>query len=74
VYKHNPKDFSDLDEGDVQEEGFNTISLNKFENVVNKEYNKSTLVVEEEVLIKSLVDFLEKINIVFRWISWYYSS
>jgi hypothetical protein len=31
-------------------------------------------VVEEEVLIKSLVDFLEKINIVFRWISWYYSS
>jgi hypothetical protein len=66
VYKHNPKDFSDLDEGDVQEEGFNTISLNKFENVVNKEYNKSTLVVEEEVLIKSLVDFLEKINIVFR--------
>jgi len=66
VYKHNPKDFSYLDEGDVQEEGFNTISLNKFENVVNKEYNKSTLVVEEEVLIKSLVEFLEKINIVFR--------
>jgi hypothetical protein len=69
VYKPNPKDFSDLDEGDVQEEGLNTISLNEFENEVNKEYNKSTLVVEEEVLIKYLVEFLEKINIVFRQIS-----
>ena len=65
MYKPNPKDFSDLDEGDVQEEGLNTISLNEFENEVNKEYNKSTLVVEEEVLIKYLVEFLEKINIVF---------
>jgi hypothetical protein len=69
VYKPNPKDFSDLDEGDVQEEGLNTISLNESENEVNKEYNKSTLVVEEEVLIKYLVEFLEKINIVFRQIS-----
>ena len=69
MYKPNPKDFSDLDEGDVQEEGLNTISLNEFENEVNKEYNKSTLVVEEEVLIKYLVEFLEKINIVFRQIS-----
>ena len=69
MYKPNPKDFSDLDEGDVQEEGLNTISLNEFENEVNKEYNKSTLVVEEEVLIKYLVEFLEKINIVFRRIS-----
>jgi hypothetical protein len=69
VYKPNPKDFSDLDEGDVQEEGLNTISLNESENEVNKEYNKSTLVVEEEVLIKYLVEFLEKINIVFRRIS-----
>jgi hypothetical protein len=31
---------------------------------VNKEYNKSTLVVEEEALRKSLVEFLEYINIV----------
>ena len=31
---------------------------------VNKEYNKSTLVVEEEVLRKSLVKFLKDINIV----------
>ena len=69
MYKPNPKDFSDLDEGDVQEEGLNTISLNESENEVNKEYNKSTLVVEEEVLIKYLVEFLEKINIVFRQIS-----
>jgi hypothetical protein len=69
VYKPNPKDSSDLDEGDVQEEGLNTISLNESENEVNKEYNKSTLVVEEEVLIKYLVEFLEKINIVFRQIS-----
>ena len=69
MYKPNPKDSSDLDEGDVQEEGLNTISLNESENEVNKEYNKSTLVVEEEVLIKYLVEFLEKINIVFRRIS-----
>ena len=69
MYKPNPKDFNDLDEGDVQEEGLNTISLNESENEVNKEYNKSTLVVEEEVLIKYLVEFLEKINIVFRQIS-----
>ena len=31
---------------------------------VNKEYNKSTLVAEEEVLRKSLVKFLKDINIV----------
>ena len=31
---------------------------------VNKEYNKSTLVVEEEALRNSLVEFLEYINIV----------
>jgi hypothetical protein len=31
---------------------------------VNKEYNKSTLMVEEEVLRKSLVKFLKDINIV----------
>jgi hypothetical protein len=44
VYKPNPKDFSDLDEGDVQEEGLNTISLNESENEVNKEYNKSNII------------------------------
>jgi hypothetical protein len=65
VYKPNPKDFSDLDEENVQEKELNTTSLNESENEVNKKYNKSTLVGEEEVLIKSLVKFLEKINIVF---------
>ena len=65
MYKPNPKDFSDLDEENVQEKELNTTSLNESENEVNKKYNKSTLVGEEEVLIKSLVKFLEKINIVF---------
>ena len=64
MYELNPKEFNDLDEGDVQETWLNIISLNEYEKEVNKEYNKSTLVVKKEVLIKSLVEFLEEINIV----------
>jgi hypothetical protein len=39
----------------VYKKGFNTISPNESENVVNKEYNNYVLVVEEEVLGNSLV-------------------
>ena len=51
-YKPNPKDFSDLDEEDEQEQGINTTSPTEYENKVN---NNSTLVVEEEILGNSLV-------------------
>ena len=42
----------------------NIISLNESKNKVTKEYNKSALMVKEEVLGKSLVELLEKLNIV----------
>lgn len=47
VYEINPKNFSNLDEEDVQDEGINTISPIESDNEVNKEYNNSALVVEE---------------------------
>ena len=49
MYELNPKDFKDLDEEDVKENGLNTTSPNESENEVNKEYNNCTLVIEEGV-------------------------
>ena len=46
VYEPNLKDFSDLDEEDVQEEELNIINTNEYEDEVNKEYSNSILVVE----------------------------
>jgi hypothetical protein len=46
VYEPNLKDFSDLDEEDVQEEELNIINPNEYEDEVNKEYSNSILVVE----------------------------
>jgi hypothetical protein len=63
MYELNLKDFN-LNENDVQEDGLNTISSNKFENKVNKEYNNSTLVVKKKVLENSLVELPEEVNIV----------
>jgi hypothetical protein len=48
----------------VYKKGFNTISPNESENVVNKEYNNYVLVVEEEVLGNFLVKSFEEVNIV----------
>jgi hypothetical protein len=64
VYEINPKNFSNLDEEDVQDEGINIISTIESDNEVNKEYNNSALVVEEEVLENSLVESLEEVNMV----------
>jgi hypothetical protein len=66
VYESNLKDFSDLDEEDVQEKGFNTISSNEFEMEVKKEYGVSVLVVEE-VLRDSLVKSSEAISVVLEY-------
>ena len=49
VYEPNLKDFSNLDEKDVQEEGINMINLNESKNKVNKENNNFALVVDEEI-------------------------
>ena len=46
MYEPNLKDFSDLDEEDVQEEELNIINTNEYEDEVNKEYSNSILVVE----------------------------
>jgi hypothetical protein len=48
----------------VQDEGINTISPIESDNEVNKEYNNSALVVEEEVLENSLMESLEEVNMV----------
>jgi hypothetical protein len=37
-----------------------------FENEVNKEYNNSTLMVEEEILENFLVESLEEINMILK--------
>jgi hypothetical protein len=50
----------------VQEGRLNTISPNEFENEVNKEYNNSTLMVEEEILDNFLVESLEEINMILK--------
>jgi hypothetical protein len=50
VYELNTRNFSDLDEENMQENELNTINPNRSEKEVNKEYNNFCLVVEEEVL------------------------
>ena len=47
VYEPNLKDFSDLDDEDVQEEGSNTMSPHELENEVKKESDMSALIVEK---------------------------
>jgi hypothetical protein len=66
VYESNLKDFSDLDEEDVREKWFNTISSNEFEMEVKKEHGVSVLVVEE-VLRDSLVKSSEVISVVLEY-------
>jgi hypothetical protein len=48
----------------VQEKELNTISPNKSETKVNKEYNNFASVVHQEVLWNSLVEYLEEVNMV----------
>jgi hypothetical protein len=50
VYELNTRNFSDLDEENMQENELNTINPNRSEKEVKKEYNNFCLVVEEEVL------------------------
>jgi hypothetical protein len=47
VYEPNLKDFSDLDDEDVQEEGSNTMSPHELENEVKKESDMSALIVKK---------------------------
>jgi hypothetical protein len=63
VYEPNIKDFSDLDDEDVQEEGPNTMSPHELENEVKKESDMSALIVEE-VLRNSLVESPIEISMV----------
>lgn len=63
-YEINPEDFSNLDEEDVQDKGINTMSPIEFDNEVNKEYNNSVLVVEEEGLENYLVESPEEVKMV----------
>ena len=63
VYKPNLKDFSDLDDKDVQEEGSNTMSSHELENEVKKESDMSALMVEE-VLGNSSVESPIEISMV----------
>jgi hypothetical protein len=63
VYKPNLKEFSDLDDKDVQEEGSNTISPHELENEIKKEFDMSALMVEE-VLGNSSVESLIEISMV----------
>ena len=65
VYEINPEeDFSNLDEEDVQDKGINTMSPIESDNEVNKEYNNSVLVVEEEGLENYLVESSKEVNMV----------
>jgi len=63
VYEPNLKDFSDLDDEDVQEEGPNTMSPHELENEVKKEFNMSALMVEE-ILGNSSVESPIEISMV----------
>jgi hypothetical protein len=63
VYELNLEDFSNLDEGDVQEEELNVINPNESENKVKK---NTALVVKEEVLGNFLVEFLEEVNMILK--------
>jgi hypothetical protein len=63
VYEPNLKDFSDLDDEDVQEEGLNTMSPPELENDVREEPDMSALMVEE-VLGNSSVESPIEISMV----------
>jgi hypothetical protein len=63
VYEPNLKDFSDLDDEDVQEEGPNTMSPRELKNEVKKESDMSALIVEE-VLGNSSVESPIEISMV----------
>ena len=66
VYEPNLEEFSDLDEEDVQEKWFNTLSPNESEIEVKKEYGVSVLVIEE-VLGDFLVKSPEAVNVVLKY-------
>lgn len=65
MYELNLKDFSDLDKENVQEEErrLNMIRPNESEMKVNKEHDKSALMVEE-ILGDSLVKPLKEVSVM----------
>jgi len=63
VYEPNFKDFRDLDDEDVQEEGLNTMSPYELETEVKKESDMSALMVEE-ILGNSSVESLIEMSMV----------
>ena len=48
----------------MNKQGLNTISLNEFENEINKEYNNFALMINEEVLGNVLVESPEEVNMI----------